>query len=65
MVAITGEYYWYQNTNVWEKERLLSFTPRVVVDARARHRTMIPDEEYDNGHILTLKVTQQATISRR
>jgi imidazolonepropionase-like amidohydrolase/Tol biopolymer transport system component len=53
--GVNGEYYWYQNTNVWEKERLLSFTPRVVVDARARHRTMIPDEEYDNGHILTSK----------
>lgn len=51
--GINGEYYWYQNTNVWEKERLLTFTPRAVVDSRARHRTMIPDEEYQNGHILT------------
>ncbi len=50
--GVNGEYYWYQKTNVWEKERLLSFTPRAVVDARSRHRTMIPDEEYDNGHIL-------------
>jgi imidazolonepropionase-like amidohydrolase/Tol biopolymer transport system component len=53
--GVNGEYYWYQNTNVWEKERLLSFTPRAVVDSRARHRTMIPDEEYENGHILTSK----------
>ncbi len=51
--GVNGEYYWYQNTNVWEKERLLAFTPRSVVDARSRHRTMIPDEEYTNGHILT------------
>ena len=50
--GINGEYYWYQKTNVWEKERLLSFTPRPIVDSRARHRTMIPDEEYENGHIL-------------
>ncbi len=50
--GINGEYYWYQNTNVWEKERLLNFTPRAVVDSRARHRTMIPQEEYENGHIL-------------
>lgn len=50
--AISGEYYWYQNTNVWENKRLLTFTPRSVVDGRARHRTMIPDEEYKNGHIL-------------
>lgn len=53
--GINGEYYWYQKTNVWEKERLLTFTPRAVVDARARHRTMIPNEEYENGHILTSK----------
>ncbi len=53
--SVNGEYYWYQNTNVWDKERLLKFTPRPVVDSRARHRTMIPDEEYQNGHILTSK----------
>lgn len=51
--GVNGENYWYQNTNVWEKKRLLTFTPRAVIDSRARHRTMIPDEEYNNGHILT------------
>ena len=51
--SVSGEYYWYQHTNVWEKERLLTFTPRSVVDSRARHRTMLPEEEYINGHILT------------
>ncbi len=63
--GVNGEYYWYQHTNVWEKERLLSFTPRAVVDSRARHRTMIPDEEYENGHILTsrsLAKLQQAGV---
>ena len=53
--AVSGEYYWYQHTNVWEKERLLAFTPRGVVDSRSRHRTMIPEEEYTNGHILVSK----------
>ncbi|MEW6468501.1 MAG: amidohydrolase family protein [Bacteroidota bacterium] len=53
--TVSGEYYWYQKTNVWEKKRLLSFTPRGIVDARSRHRTMIPDEEYENGHILVSK----------
>ncbi|MGB0985263.1 MAG: amidohydrolase family protein, partial [Saprospiraceae bacterium] len=53
--SVNGEYYWYQNTNVWEKDRLLSFTPRSIVDSRSRHRTMLPDEEYQNGHILTSK----------
>jgi len=53
--SVSGEYYWYQHTNVWEKERLMRFTPREVIDARSRHRTMLPEEEYINGHILTSK----------
>jgi imidazolonepropionase-like amidohydrolase len=53
--SVSGEYYWYQHSNVWEKERLLRFTPRFVVDTRGRHRTMLPEEEYVNGHIQTSK----------
>lgn len=53
--AVNGEYYWYQHTNVWENEKLLRFTPRAVIDTRSRFRTMIPEEEYDNGHILVSK----------
>ena len=63
--GMSGEYYWYQHTDVWKNERLLSFTPRSVVDSRARHRTMVPDEEYENGHILTsrsLKKLQDAGV---
>ena len=48
--SMSGEYYWYQHTNVWEKERLLTYTPRGVVDSRSRHRTMVPEEEYEIGH---------------
>ena len=51
--GLTGEYYWYQNTDVWKKEKLLKFTPRSIIDSRSRHRTMVPQEEYENGHILT------------
>lgn len=50
--GLNGEYYWYQTSNVWEHERLNAFTPRLLIDARARHRTMVPMKEYDNGHIL-------------
>jgi imidazolonepropionase-like amidohydrolase len=53
--GLTGEYYWYQNTEVWKKEKLLKFTPRPIIDSRSRHRTMVPQEEYENGHILTSK----------
>jgi imidazolonepropionase-like amidohydrolase/Tol biopolymer transport system component len=51
--GVNGEYFWYQNTKVWEKERLLTFTPRGIVDSRSRHRMMIPDDEYKNGYQLT------------
>jgi imidazolonepropionase-like amidohydrolase/Tol biopolymer transport system component len=47
--GIWGENYWYQKTNVWEKSRLLNFTPRPFIDARARRRMMIPDDDF--GHI--------------
>jgi imidazolonepropionase-like amidohydrolase len=49
--APNAEYYWYQHTNVWENEKLLRFTPRSVIDTRSRFRTMVPEEEYVNGHI--------------
>ena len=29
----------------------MNFFPRSVIDARSRHRVMIPDEEYENGFI--------------
>lgn len=47
--GISGEFYWYQKTNVWEKSRLLNFTPRALVDSRSRRRTMLPDDDF--GHI--------------
>ncbi len=53
--SLSGEYYWYQTTNVWENEHLLKYTPRPIIDGRSRHRTMAPMEEYENGHILTSK----------
>lgn len=42
----SGEYWWYENTNVWEKNRLLNFYPRPSLDARSRRPTQIPPEEY-------------------
>ncbi len=50
--GLNGEYFFYQESDVWTKERLMTFTPRGVVDSRARHRTMAPLEEYENGHFL-------------
>ncbi len=51
-----GENYWYDRTNVWENERLLNFTPRAIIDSRARRRTT--SEYGDYGHIEVAKATK-------
>ncbi|MFN0214487.1 MAG: amidohydrolase family protein [Saprospiraceae bacterium] len=56
--GLNGEYQWYQNSEVWKKKPLLNFTPKHILDERSRHRTMAPEEEYKNGHIL---VSQSCT----
>ncbi len=55
--GLNGEYYWYEKTNVWENKKLLKYTPRGIIDARSRHRNKAPQEEYENGHILVSKTT--------
>ena len=57
--GVNGEYYFYQKDNVWENERLLNFTPRQIVDSRSRHRTKLPDEEYENGPILVSNTAKE------
>ncbi|WP_411767930.1 amidohydrolase family protein [Winogradskyella sp. A3E31] len=59
--GVNGEFYWYQSTNVWENEKLLKYTPRGLIDARSRHRVMVPDEEYENGHILVSETCKALT----
>ncbi len=44
--GLSGEYYWYQKTNVWENKRLMTFTPASIVNARSRRRTMASDDDY-------------------
>ncbi|RMG20695.1 MAG: amidohydrolase [Bacteroidetes bacterium] len=44
--GVWGENYWYQKTQVWENQRQLNFMPRGFLDARARRRTMVPEEEF-------------------
>jgi imidazolonepropionase-like amidohydrolase len=46
--GLWGENYWYATTEVWEDERLLSFVPRELVDARSRRRVTAPEGEW--GH---------------
>ncbi len=51
-----GENYFYYHDNVWENERLQTFSPPLTVEARARRRTAVPDEEW--GHIKTAEVAR-------
>ena len=46
--GLWGENYWYQLDDVWANERLMTFTPRFVVDPRSRRRVKIPDEEFNH-----------------
>lgn len=57
--GMNGEMFFYQKSNVWENETLLKYTPRYVIDSRSRHRIMIPEKEYENGHILTSKTVTE------
>ena len=55
--GLSGEFYWYQHTNVWENERLLAFMPRELVDARSRRRLAAPEGDFN--HILIAKSAKQ------
>jgi len=45
--GLDGEHYWYQHMDAWQHEKLLKFTPRQVIDPRARRRPMASDEDYN------------------
>jgi len=61
--GMNGEFYYYQRDNVWENKKLLNFTPRAIIDSRSRHREMVPQKEYDNGHILVSKTVKNLVNS--
>lgn len=52
-----GENYWYDRTNVWENEKLLTFTPKTIIDERSRRRTT--SEYGDYGHIDVSKAVNE------
>lgn len=53
----SGENFWYDRTNVWENERLLSYTPRNIIDSRSRRR--MTSEFADYGHVDVARVAKQ------
>lgn len=44
--GLSGEIYWYMKQNVFENNRLLTFTPRDVIDSRSRRRLMAADNDF-------------------
>lgn len=46
--GLSGEYYWYQESNVWEHPILSRYVPRTVLDPRARRRITAPDNEWNH-----------------
>jgi len=52
-----GENYWYDRTDVWKNDHLLSFTPQFIIDARSRRRSTA--EYGDYGHIEVSRYVKQ------
>ncbi|MFN2387928.1 MAG: amidohydrolase family protein, partial [Thermoanaerobaculia bacterium] len=55
--GLWGENYWYQQSKVWEHERLKRFVPPFVLDPRARRRPMAADDDFN--HINNARVVKQ------
>ncbi|TDI31802.1 MAG: amidohydrolase [Acidobacteria bacterium] len=49
--GLSGENYWYDRTEVWKNQRLMSFTPRFVVEPRSIRRTTAPDSHYNHFQV--------------
>ncbi|MGQ0814570.1 MAG: amidohydrolase family protein, partial [Gemmatimonadota bacterium] len=49
--GLWGENYWYAHYNVWENPQLLRFTPRAVVEPRARRRAIAAEDDYNHMRI--------------
>jgi imidazolonepropionase-like amidohydrolase/Tol biopolymer transport system component len=49
--GLNGEDYWYQHQDVWGNTRLLTFTPRDVIDPRSRRRPMAAEDDYNHFSI--------------
>jgi Tol biopolymer transport system component/imidazolonepropionase-like amidohydrolase len=44
--GLSGEFWWYAHDDVWKDTRLMTFTPRQIVDARAIRRQTSPEDDY-------------------
>ena len=55
--GLSGEYYWYAHTNVFEHERLKAFVPPFAYETRARRRTLASRGDWN--HIRIAKLCKQ------
>lgn len=61
--GMSGEYYWYQHTEVADAVPLVNFVPQWTLDARARRRQMTPDEEYNHIQVAeAVEVLREAGV---
>lgn len=49
--GLSGETYWYDRTNVWENKKLMSYSPRYIVEPRSIRRTTAPDSHYNHFNV--------------
>jgi imidazolonepropionase-like amidohydrolase/Tol biopolymer transport system component len=46
--GLFGENYWYQHDDVWKNQRLLTYTPRDIIESRSRRRTMGAEDDFNH-----------------
>ena len=46
--GLMGEEYWYDTTEVWKNEKLMSFTPKSIVYPRSIRRQRAPEAHYNH-----------------
>ncbi|WP_323846154.1 amidohydrolase family protein [Microbulbifer magnicolonia] len=49
--GLSGEYYWYDRTEVWKNQRLTRFTPDFIVNPRSIRRPTAPDAHYNHVNV--------------
>lgn len=49
--GLSGETYWYDRTNVWENKKLMTYTPKYMVEPNAIRRTTAPDSHYNHFNV--------------
>jgi len=52
--GLGAEQYWWAHMDVFKHEKLLTFTPRSVVEPRTRRRELAPDMDYNHIRIAAL-----------